>query len=423
MIYLWRRSPTAAVSAFNRVATGDLLRTASMNDHTVSDPAEDAREDAGHQPGNDTPPRVIADDDVAAGPPEVSVYQPGFRKFRHTTLLLAAVGAVVQLLLSAYYLSIGHAPAPHNLPVAVVAAAEQQSALRQQIERGGNFKVTFVDDAATIRSDILRKDIYGGLDLSATRPHLYVASAAGTGASNVIKTTFTSVMNDQVAQKVKDLQAAGDPVPLSTVQQLTAPPDVTDVAPLPSSDTTGGSVGLLIQALALGATVAALGLGRLVDKRRRSLRRGAGHVVMMVVYSLVSAAVVLMVAGWFGVPASGASWSVFFSFLLVSLAITGSTAAFVSLFGPAGALVGTMYFTLGVIISGSSILPEFLPGPGRAFGQALPTGAGVAAIRDSLYFPDAPIGTPLTVLGLYAGLGLAGVLIINTMPVGRSDAS
>jgi len=353
--------------------------------------------------------------DVAGEQPEASVYKPDFRRFRHTTLLLAAVGAVVQLVLSAYYLSIGHAPAPHNLPVAVVASTEQQPAVRQQIEQGGNFKVTFVDDAAAIRSGILRKDVYGGLDLSGTAPHLYIASAAGTGASTVIKTTFTTVINNQVSENVKKLQAAGQPVPISTVQQLTSPPAITDVAPLPSSDTTGGSVGLLIQALAIGATVAALGLGRLVDNRRRSLLQGAGHVAMMVVYSLVSAAVVLMVAGWFGVPASGSRWPLFFSFLLVSLAITGSTAAFVSLFGPPGALVGTLYFTLGVIISGSSILPEFLPGPGRVFGQALPTGAGVAAIRDSLYFPDAPIATPLTVLGLYAGVGLAAVLLINSI--------
>jgi len=361
------------------------------------------------------------DGEAAAGRDqgEVSVYPPRLRTFRHTTILLVTVGALVQLVLSAYYLSIGHAPAPHNLPVAVVAAADQQESVRQQIEHGGSFRVTFATDAGQIRSDILRKDVYGGLDLSGATPHLYIASAAGTGASNAIRSAFTAVINNRVAQNVKKLEAAGGPVPLSTVQQLTSPAAITDVAPLPGSDTTGGSVGLLIQALALGATVAALGLGRLVDRRRRSLVQGASHVAMMVLYSVASAAVVLMVAGWFGVPASGSRWSLFLSFLLVSLAITGSTAAFVSLFGPAGSLVGTLYFTLGVIISGSSILPEFLPTAGRVFGQALPTGAGVAAIRDSLYFPDAPVRTPLTVLGLYAGIGLGAVLVINAFSPSR----
>jgi len=356
-------------------------------------------------------------------PAEASVYRPHFRRFRHATMLLVAVGALVQIALSAYYLAIGHAPAPHDLPVAVVAPAQQQEALRQQIEQGGNFSVTFVDDAAAIRSGILRKDAYGGLDLTGEKPHLYVASAAGTAAANVIRTTFDSVIDHQVAQKVEAAKASGQPVAIDVVDQLTAPTITTDVAPLPASDSGGGSVGLLIQALALGATVAALGLGRLVSKGGRSLLRGVGHVAMMALYSIVSAAVVLMVAGWFGVPAAGSKWSLFLSFLLVSLAITGSTAAFVSLIGPPGALVGTLYFALGVIISGSSILPEFLPAAGRAFGQALPTGAGVTAIRDSLYFPDAPVGGALTVLGLYAGIGLLAVLVINTVWSGEGPAN
>jgi hypothetical protein len=68
-----------------------------------------------------------------------------------------------------------------------------------------------------------------------------------------------------------------------------------------------------------------------------------------------------------------------------------------------------------VIISGSAILPEFLPDAGRIIGQALPTGAGVEAIRDSLYFPDASLSGPITVLALYAGIGLVATLLINAL--------
>jgi hypothetical protein len=45
----------------------------------------------------------------------------------------------------------------------------------------------------------------------------------------------------------------------------------------------------------------------------------------------------------------------------------------------------------------------------------LPTGAGVQAVRDNLYFPDAPIGHPLLVLGLYAGIGCVVVLVTNLL--------
>lgn len=52
-----------------------------------------------------------------------------------------------------------------------------------------------------------------------------------------------------------------------------------------------------------------------------------------------------------------------------------------SLVGPAGTLLGAVYFTLGLIISGASIAPEMLPSGGRLVGQLLPPGAGASAIR------------------------------------------
>ena len=38
------------------------------------------------------------------------------------------------------------------------------------------------------------------------------------------------------------------------------------------------------------------------------------------------------------------------------------------------------------------------------------------AVRDDLYFPAAPIGAHLLVLGLYAGIGCRLVLITNMLP-------
>jgi hypothetical protein len=95
---------------------------------------------------------------------------------------------------------------------------------------------------------------------------------------------------------------------------------------------------------------------------------------------------------WFGVGADADHLEMFAIFALMSLAITGSTAGAVALFGPGGAVLGGRYFTVGTVISGASILPEFLPAFGRYLGENLPTGAGVQAVRDNLYFPAAPIG-------------------------------
>lgn len=343
-----------------------------------------------------------------------SIFHPRFRKFRRTTSLLIAIGAAVQLLLSAYYLSVAHAPAPHDLPVGVIVSADRQPAIRQQIEQGHRFAVTFYPDEAAQRQAIARKEVYGGVDLTTPQPKLYIASAAGTGAAAALRAAFTQVARQQTQAVVVRLQQAGQPVPIATVAQLTAPPLITDVAPLPASDSAGAAVGLLLQALALGATVASISLGRLSSTGSRSWLRGIGHVTLLVLYGLASAAVLLLVAQWFGIFPSS-SWRLFGSFFLCSLAVTGSTATFVSLFGPPGALVGTLYFVLGVPISGSTLLPEFLPRGVRFVGQILPTGAGVSAIRDSLYFPNAPIAQPLMVLGLYAGIGLLATFLINAL--------
>jgi hypothetical protein len=163
-----------------------------------------------------------------------------------------------------------------------------------------------------------------------------------------------------------------------------------------------------------------MGLGRLIPRAKRSWRRGIAHVTTLLAYAIGSAAVVLWSMSWFGVGREADRWEMLGIFSLISLAITASTAGAVALLGPVGALVGALYFTLGTVISGASILPEFLPAFGRHVGENLPTGAGVQAVRDDLYFPDAPVAGHLTVLALYAGLGCLVVLVTNILP-NRSD--
>ncbi|WP_035856746.1 ABC transporter permease [Cryptosporangium arvum] len=339
------------------------------------------------------------------------------RQFRRIAATVATIGVLVQLLLTSYYLGMAHAPKPHHLPVGLIASDAQARELHTELNATGSYRVTRFDTAAELERATRRREVYGGLDVSGATPHLYLATAAGPSAANVLKTTFTAVLQKRTAAVVATL---GTPVPLQTVRVLTTPGTVTDVVPLPADDRNGGSLGMLVQALALGGTVASLGLGRLIPRARRSWRRGVGHVTTLVVYALASAAIVLWSMSWFGVGADADHATLYWGFGLVSLAITGSTAGLVALIGPAGAAAGFLYFTIGTVISGASIPPEFLPTWGQHLGQALPTGAGTQYVRDSLYFPDAPLGHPLLVLALYAGLGTLAVLITNALP-NRSD--
>ena len=258
--------------------------------------------------------------------------------------------------------------------------------------------------------------MYGGVDITGIQPHLYVASAAGSAAANLMRTTYITVAQQQTAQQLNELASRGNAMPVAEAQVLLAPPPVTDVIPLPADDVNGASLGFVTQALALGGTIASIGLGRLIPRTRRSWRRGLAHVSTLLIYAVASATVVLWSMGWFGVGEQASHVELLGIFALVSLAITASTAGAVALLGPGGALVGGLYFTVGTVISGASILPEFLPAFGRLVGENLPTGAGVQAVRDDLYFPAAPIGHHLTVLGLYAGIGCLIVLVTNLLP-------
>lgn len=100
--------------------------------------------------------------------------------------------------------------------------------------------------------------------------------------------------------------------------------------------------------------------------------------------------------------------------------VFGSVAGITALIGPAGAVFGLLYFTLGTVISGASIPLQFLPDAGLIFGQALPTGSGTTAVRDSRYFPDASQTGALIVVLVHAILGRV-ILLITNLPPNRTD--
>jgi hypothetical protein len=344
-------------------------------------------------------------------------------RFRRFALAVCVIGVLVQLGLTAYYLAMGHKAQPHHLPVGLVASPAKREAVINLLSANDYFKVTDYATSDDLVTAIKRRDVYGGVDVTASRPHLYVAGAAGVAAASLLRTTYTTVVQQQTADELADLAAQGATMSVRKAQDLNTPPAISDVVPLPSNDVNGVSLGFLTQALALGGTIASMGLGRLIPRARRSWRRGLAHVSILIVYAVGSAAVILWSMTWFGVGETADRGEMLGIFSLISLAITASTAGAVALLGPAGALIGAMYFTLGTVISGASILPEFLPTFGRRLGENLPTGAGVQAVRDDLYFPAAPIHEHLIVLGLYAGIGAVIVLITNMLPHQRNSTS
>ena len=146
--------------------------------------------------------------------------------------------------------------------------------------------------------------------------------------------------------------------------------------PLPPNDRNGASIGFLVQALALRRN-GRLHRARATDlddspviRPRHCARNDADRL------RRASAAAVLWVMTWFGVGANADYGALYFEFLLVSLAITASTAGAVASRWLGGR--GSRRWCTspsGVVVSGASIPPEFLPSFWRWFGQALPTGS------------------------------------------------
>ncbi|MFD0517409.1 hypothetical protein [Paractinoplanes durhamensis] len=231
--------------------------------------------------------------------------------FRRFALAVCLIGVLVQLGLTAYYLGMGHKAQPHHLPVGLVSPAAKRTAVITLLSENEYFKVTDYATADDLVIAIKRRDVYGGVDITASKPHLYVAGAAGTAAASLLKSTYTSVVQQQTEAALDEAAAAGDTMTVSAAKDLNTPPTVTDVVPLPSDDVNGVSLGFLTQALALGGTIASMGLGRLIPRARRSWRRGIAHVSILIVYAVASAAVILWSMTWFGVgrPPTGARCS------------------------------------------------------------------------------------------------------------------
>ncbi|KAA1419156.1 ABC transporter permease [Nocardioides humilatus] len=319
---------------------------------------------------------------------------PNARTIRRYGVAIALAGAAIQLLLGIYYLAMAHSPQPHDLPVGLVATKQQAQAITEQLESDGQFEVETYANAADLTEAIKSRDAYGGVVIANAGPTLYVASAASPAVANLLKASYSQVYYEKLGPQA-------------------GPPTIVDAVPLPADDSAGGSLGFMIQAIALGGSIASLALGQLRRMWQRSLLNGFRHAGLLVAYALLSAGVALVAMSFFGVSSGADTWSLFWGFAFISLAITASIAAAVTLVGPAGTSLGMLYFTLGIIISGSSIAPEMLPTAGRVIGQLLPPGAGATVVRDSLYFPDASTAGPFIVLGLFSGVGLLVVLLKN----------
>jgi hypothetical protein len=320
--------------------------------------------------------------------PSDSEEAPDVKRFRRQARLLTAIGLVIAFALGAMFLSLGHHPAPHDVPVAVVG--DESAAQALEAKAPGELSVTAVPDLNAAKLEIAQRDVYGAIVPSKTGIQtLVIASAASNQVANFLRNSL------------------GQPTPESV-------PEVTDAAPWPEDDSGGLAIGLLVTVIILGGTVGVVGMAQLLPRFEGHPREGILPLTYLVAYALVFGIAITAIAAAFGVGTDAPVLERVAAFSLISLGATASTAALIALIGPAGAAVtGLLYFVLGSQISGAGTAPEFLPSFWSGLGQHLPTGAGVSLLRNLFYFPPASSGGEIAVLGVYAGVGLVVLLVVS----------
>ncbi|GIJ59372.1 ABC transporter permease [Virgisporangium aurantiacum] len=311
------------------------------------------------------------------------------RHFWVRAVVVAGLGVVIATLLGSALLSISHAPAPHHVPLGYVDNTVGAAGAREALSEKAGDALTLVsyDDRDAAVTGIRRLDVYGAL-------------VVGAGGVELLKSTAAS---PQVAAALTAL--------VTSATAGSTAPRVTEITPLPAGDSAGGGLAVLLQVVILVGTIGAVGLGRLVPRYRANWARGELPVLFLVLYALCAGATIATLARAFGVGDHLHYAELALSLALVNLAVTASISAVVSLIGSAGAAVGgVLYFLLGAPISGAATALPMMPAAWRDFGQALPPGAGATLLRRVLYFPDAPLGTPVLTLALYA---IAGALVLG----------
>jgi hypothetical protein len=283
------------------------------------------------------------------------------------------VAALVLTLIFVFsYVGALHNPHPHHMPIGVLDA---RSAAAVEASNGLFAPRTYSSESA-LRAGLHRREVLVAL----VPPRLLIASAGGYAATQFAATAFTRVQ--------PKLQ-------------------VVDVAPLPEGDARGLSLFYLTVALIFGGYFAATVVTTLVGPRSRSHRGAAVRIGALLAFSLLAGFLTAVVVGP-GIGAmpghvlqAGAIGS------LVVFATAAATCALQTLLGPLGTLVALILFVLLGNPSAGLYPGSFVPGFWRAIGPWLPGGAGLSALRGSVYFGGAAIGGRLALLAVYAVSGAA----------------
>ena len=306
------------------------------------------------------------------------------------------------------YVGAFHAPTPHDVPVAVVAPAQQRAAIVDRLNGidGSPLKATAASSEQEARAQVERGDRSAAfiVDPSGTRDRLLVASGGGSAVVTAVEQVLTRA---------------------DASQQRTL--TTTDVVPLEDNDARGLTGFYLVVGWIVGGYLVASLLGVAKGSRPATLRRAAIRIGATVPYAVLSglggAIVVDQVLG----ALTGHFWPMWGLGILLVLAAATVTIAFQTVFGVLGIGATVLLFVvLGNPSAGGPYPSTLLPAFWRAIGPWIPNGAGTDAIRRIVYFDGHGVTSNLVVICAYAVVGAVVALAaahLKSRPRDEADSA
>jgi hypothetical protein len=293
-------------------------------------------------------------------------------------------GAVAGMLVLWALASAMHAPAPHGLPVGLVAPDQAATTISAQLEQKqpGAFTVVRYDNSDAARAAVDDRSVAGAVILGQGTMDIVVASGNGSASASAISGAFSAIA-----------QATG------------VTPTVSDVHPLPAGDPFGIVPFFLVLAVALSGLI--YGLISLLMGGNGTL---AARLAAMVVFSILSGLLAAATVGFVTVFDSNL-WLLAGVCTLLALSVAVTTVALQRLVGlPGTGLSALLVVILGMATSGGLAGPNFLADGFRELAGILPPSAALSAARSALYFGGSGSLGPVVVLAAWAVV--AGVVLV-----------
>ncbi|MGW7350745.1 DUF3533 domain-containing protein [Streptomyces sp. NPDC054784] len=304
-------------------------------------------------------------------------------------LLMSGV-LLVQLGFLLSYVGAFHHPEPRRVPLAVVAP--QQVADRLDALPGGPVRSTVVRDEGEARARVMRRDADGAyvMDPDGRRDTLLVASGAGGSVTSAVTEIGRSLARDQDRT-------------LRTV----------DIAPAGGQDNGSLTAFYLVVGWLVGGYLAAAMLGVTAGARPATVRRAVVRLLVSAVYAVVSGLGGAVIVG----PVLGALpghlpelWGIGTLVVFAACTLTIALQTLCGVFGIGLAIV--LLVVLGNPSAGGAYQEHMIPGFWSAIGSWLPPGAGVSAVRNTVYFDAHALAGPLWTLAVWAAASAAVTLAL-----------